>query len=152
MRYAIAILIAITPGGGARAAGPVQCAEGKGVYQAVTGPAHEMTFAGDKGTLALMNGRTRLVYPFAVTQSNGFSRTSIVVAGKDAPSSVAMSYNPDFTPYRGDGSAAYLVTPDLPVGFYYWEAFRSRPNHIDLLPSDAWRLVRCSPSGNGSTH
>ena len=110
-------------------------------------PFQELAFTGEKGTLTLAKGRTRAAFSFTITQSNGFSRTYLAVSGKDAPSSVLMSFNPDFTPYRGDGSAPYLVTPDLAVGFYYWEPFRSRPDFMDLLPGDAWHLVRCSAGG-----
>jgi hypothetical protein len=126
------------------AVGPAQCPEGRGIYQAVMTPSHEMAFAGEKGTLTLTKGRTRVSFSFAVTSTNGFSRTNIELPGKDAPTSVLMSFNPDFTPYRGEGSAPYLVTPDLPVSFYYWEPFRSRPDFMDLLPGDAWHLVRCA--------
>lgn len=129
------------------AAGPVQCPEGRGVYQAVMTSSHELAFAGEKGTLTLTKGRTRASFPFTVTSTNGFSRTNIELPGKDAPTSVLMSFNSDFTPYRGDGSAPYLVTPDLPVSFYYWEPFRSRVDFMDLLPGDAWHLVRCTAGG-----
>lgn len=125
-------------------AAPVQCPEGQGVYRAVSGPPHELIFQGTKGVLALAKGLSRVRYPFEVTASNGFSRTYVTVPGKGAPSSVAMGFNPDFTAYRGEGSASYLVTPDLPVGFHYWEPFRSRADAYDLLPGDAWQLVRCS--------
>lgn len=129
------------------AAGPVQCPEGRGIYQAVTASSHELAFAGEKGTLTLTKGRSRASFPFVVTTTNGFSRTNIELPGKDAPTSVLMSFNPDFTPYRGDGSAPYLVTPDLPVSLYYWDPFRSRPDFMDLLPGDAWHLVRCTTGG-----
>ena len=126
------------------AAGSVQCPEGRGIYQAVTTSSHELAFAGEKGTLTLTKGRTRASFPFVVTTTNGFSRTNIELQGKDAPASVLMGFNPDFTSYRGDGSAPYLVTPDLPVSFYYWDPFRTRSDFMDLLPGDAWHLVRCS--------
>ncbi|KTS10789.1 hypothetical protein SB2_12015 [Methylobacterium radiotolerans] len=108
---------------------------------------HELVFSGEKGTLTLSKGRARASFPFTVTSTNGFARTNIELPGKGAPSSVIMSFNPDFTPYRGEGSAPYLVTPDLPVSFYYWEPFRSRADFMDLLPGDAWHLVRCTASG-----
>lgn len=130
-----------------RAAGPAQCPEGRGIYQAVAVPSYELVFSGEKGVLTLAKGRARASFPFTLTSSNGFSRTSLTLPGKDAPSSVVMSFNPDFTPYRGEGSAPYLVTPDLPVSFYYWEPFHSRPDFMDLLPGDAWHLVRCANGG-----
>ncbi|MFF9388737.1 MULTISPECIES: hypothetical protein [unclassified Methylobacterium] len=111
-----------------RAEAIVQCPDRRGIYVPVSGQPHELKFTGSTGTLTLRNGRARLTYAFALTHSNGFARTHIVVNGKDAPSSVVSGYNPDFTGYRGDGSASYLILPDLSVSFYYWEPFRSRPN------------------------
>ncbi|MDE3744430.1 hypothetical protein [Methylobacterium radiotolerans] len=125
------------------AAGAVECSAGRGIYQAVASPSHEMVFSEENGSLTLTKGRARVSFPFVVTNTNGFARTNIEFKGKDAPTSVLMSFNPDFTPYRGEGPAPYLVTPDLPVSFYYWEPFRSRPDFMDLLPGDAWHLVRC---------
>ena len=136
---ALAIGLAST----AHAAAQVQCPDGRGVYQAVSAPSQELAFAGEKGTLTVAKGRARASFPFTITQSNGFSRTHLEVAGRDAPSTTVMTLNPDFTPYRGDGSAPYIMTPDLPVGFYYWDPFRSRADFMDLLPGDAWHLVRC---------
>lgn len=126
---------------------PIQCPDGQGIYKGVAAPTNELIFSSDqKGTLKLAKGRVRAAYPFTVTHSNGFSRVHIIVSGKDAPTSVAMSFNPDFTPYLGQASAPYLVTPDLPVGFHYWDPFRSRAELAELLPGDAWYLSGCSPS------
>ncbi|MBE7200298.1 MAG: hypothetical protein INR70_21175 [Parafilimonas terrae] len=142
-----AILVSLSAAGPGHAAGSVQCPEGRGIYQAVAAPSHEMAFAGEKGTLTLTKGRAHVSLPFTLTSTNGFARTNIEFTGKDAPTSVLMSFNPDFTPYRGEVSAPYLVTPDLPASFYYWEPFRSRADFIDLVPGDAWHLVRCATNG-----
>lgn len=154
MRFAVTCFSALLLGSswltGAHAA-PPDCPEDRAIYEGVAVPGRALAFTGpDKGVLTVANGKTRVTYPFTVSSSNGFARSYLAFGVEEAPTSVIMTLNPDFTPYRGKGAAPYLITPDLVVNFYYWPKIRSRPDHTDLLPADVWQLARCAPDKQGS--
>lgn len=140
---AIAFLLGTTPLS-VDAAAAAECPAGRGIYQGVAKPSHQLMFTGDDaGTLTLSGPKGRLAYKFRTTSSNGFSRDYVVLDGRNAPDSVLVYLDPDFRPPRGRGSAPFLVTPDLAVKFYYWEPFRARADYLDLLPGESWKLTGC---------
>lgn len=93
---------------------------------------------GDSGTI-LIAGKPR--YKFSTTFSNGFSQESILieVQGRKEPiNSVMLRYNDDFSKSSSD-FPDFIVTPDLPVSFYY--------SSYDRPPmDDTWKLISCQPT------
>jgi hypothetical protein len=129
-----------------------QCPFRTGIYRNVLNPQHEIAFdSRDRGSITLKAGQTKLTFKVAQWASNGFSRVHIGIgptlqkaqSNKSTASSVVVHMSPDFSPYRGEGEAPYLVIPELAVGLYYSEGFRDREEYADLLPGDAWKLIGC---------
>ena len=125
----------------------IECPNGLGIYRGTSETTHELRFTtATSGVLTLSKGKAKAVHSFTLTYSNGLARAYIAVSGKDAPNSVVMEFAPDFTASKTQGSAPFLVTPDLTAGFYHWPEFRSRDQN-ELLPDSAWRLVGCASNG-----
>ncbi|TXM76593.1 hypothetical protein FV218_06500 [Methylobacterium sp. WL69] len=115
----------------------VECPDRLGIYRGTTTTTNEIRFTTEAGgTIILSKGKARAVYPFTLTCSNGLARTYITVSGKDAPNSLMMEFGPDFAASKVQGSAPFMITPELAAGFYYWDAFQSR-NQNDLPPGSA---------------
>jgi len=57
--------------------------------------------------------------------------------------SVIMAKNADFTASQ-KGPAPFLITPDLPIKFYYG-TMEDKSGLHDFLPDDTWKLVSCRP-------
>jgi hypothetical protein len=133
-----------------------QCPFGTGIYRNVLNPQHEIAFdSRDSGSITLKAGQAKITFKVVQWASNGFSRVHIGIGptlqkaqgNKSTASSVVVHMSPDFSPYRGEGEAPYLVIPELAVGLYYSEGFRDREGYADLLPGDAWKLIGCKGKG-----
>ncbi|WP_158810078.1 hypothetical protein [Beijerinckia sp. L45] len=97
---------------------------------------------GERGVIETV--KPHYVFKFTTTFSNGFSRESLllqVLPKGETIDSVVMRKQADFT--AGEGSTAYMITPDLPVNFYYaTNGQGSEALHKVFLP-DTWKRISC---------
>jgi hypothetical protein len=73
--------------------------------------------------------------------SNGFSRKYLTLSDVKGVETAVLEKNSDFTASKND-PAAFVITPDLPIKYYY-ATIKDTSGLHDFRPDDTWTLIGC---------